>query len=94
MDELGDVWNGFASQFRPYPQLKINADSWIAILGSFFRYAGGRFSHPVDALFWISGIPEVYVLIIPCFAFASEIFRVFSRKPIFGYPVMVGAHGL
>jgi len=41
--------------------------------------------------FWIFGHPEVYVLIIPCFAFISEIVPVFSRKPIFGYPVMVGA---
>jgi len=41
--------------------------------------------------FWIFGHPEVYVLIIPCFAFVSEIIPVFSRKPIFGYPVMVGA---
>jgi cytochrome c oxidase subunit I len=41
--------------------------------------------------FWIFGHPEVYVLVIPAFAFASEIIPVFSRKPIFGYPVMVGA---
>jgi cytochrome c oxidase subunit I len=41
--------------------------------------------------FWIFGHPEVYVLIIPCFAFVSEIIPVFSRKPIFGYPVMVAA---
>ncbi|MCX6977706.1 MAG: cbb3-type cytochrome c oxidase subunit I, partial [Verrucomicrobia bacterium] len=41
--------------------------------------------------FWIFGHPEVYVLIIPGFAFASEIIPVFSRKAIFGYPVMVGA---
>ncbi len=41
--------------------------------------------------FWIFGHPEVYVLIIPAFAFASEIIPVFSRKAIFGYPVMVGA---
>src|SRR5271154_6017931 len=41
--------------------------------------------------FWIFGHPEVYILIIPCFAFMSEIIPVFSRKPIFGYPVMVGA---
>jgi cytochrome c oxidase subunit 1 len=41
--------------------------------------------------FWIFGHPEVYVLIIPCFAFISEIVPVFSRKPIFGYPIMVGA---
>jgi cytochrome c oxidase subunit I len=41
--------------------------------------------------FWIFGHPEVYVLIMPCFGFVSEIVPVFSRKAIFGYPVMVGA---
>jgi cytochrome c oxidase subunit 1 len=33
----------------------------------------------------------VYILILPGFAFVSEIIPVFSRKAIFGYPVMVGA---
>ena len=41
--------------------------------------------------FWIFGHPEVYVLIIPAFGFVSEIVPVFSRKPMFGYPIMVGA---
>ena len=41
--------------------------------------------------FWIFGHPEVYVLIIPGFAIASEIIPVFSRKPIFGYSIMVAA---
>ena len=41
--------------------------------------------------FWIFGHPEVYVLVIPAFAFASEIIPVFSRKVIFGYAVMVAA---
>jgi len=31
------------------------------------------------------------VLVIPGFAFASEIIPVFSRKAIFGYPIMVAA---
>jgi len=63
------------------------------------RYLGGHFFDTQAGgsatlwmhFFWIFGHPEVYVLIIPCFAFASEIIPVFSRKPIFGYPVMVGA---
>ena len=63
------------------------------------RYLGGHFfdaqagGAPVLWMhfFWIFGHPEVYILIIPCFAFMSEIIPVFSRKPIFGYPVMVAA---
>jgi cytochrome c oxidase subunit 1 len=39
--------------------------------------------------FWIFGHPEVYVLVLPAFAFANEIIPVFSRKVIFGYPAMV-----
>src|SRR5205809_1609817 len=41
--------------------------------------------------FWIFGHPEVYILMIPGFACASEIIPVFSRKPMFGYAAMVGA---
>jgi cytochrome c oxidase subunit 1 len=41
--------------------------------------------------FWIFGHPEVYILILPAFAFANEIIPVFSRKAIFGYPAMVAA---
>src|SRR5208337_1798184 len=63
------------------------------------RYAGAHFFDTQAGgsavlwmhFFWIFGHPEVYILIIPCFAFVSEIIPVFSRKPIFGYPVMVAA---
>src|SRR5262245_40849232 len=41
--------------------------------------------------FWIFGHPEVYILMIPAFACLSEIIPGCSRKPIFGYPIMVGA---
>jgi cytochrome c oxidase subunit 1 len=63
------------------------------------RYLGGHFFDTQSGgsavlwqhFFWIFGHPEVYILIIPGFACLSEIIPVFSRKPIFGYPVMVGA---
>ncbi len=41
--------------------------------------------------FWIFGHPEVYILVLPAFAFANEIIPVFSRKALFGYPAMVAA---
>jgi cytochrome c oxidase subunit I len=41
--------------------------------------------------FWIFGHPEVYLLVLPAFAFLNEIVPVFSRKAIFGYPAMVAA---
>ena len=40
-------------------------------------------------LFWFFGHPEVYVIALPFFGIVSEIFPVFSRKPIFGYKTLV-----
>ncbi|MDH6278811.1 cytochrome c oxidase subunit I [Prescottella agglutinans] len=42
-------------------------------------------------LFWFFGHPEVYVIALPFFGIVSEIFPVFSRKPIFGYSGLVYA---
>jgi cytochrome c oxidase subunit I len=60
-------------------------------LGHFFDTQAGGSAVIWMHFFWIFGHPEVYVLVIPAFAFASEIIPVFSRKAIFGYPIMVAA---
>jgi cytochrome c oxidase subunit I len=70
-------------------QIMLLIDRYLG--GHFFDTQAGGSAYLWMHFFWIFGHPEVYVLIIPCFAFMSEIVAVFSRKPIFGYPVMVGA---
>jgi cytochrome c oxidase subunit 1 len=63
------------------------------------RYLGGHFFDTQAGgsalmwmhFFWIFGHPEVYILVLPAFAFANEIIPVFSRKAIFGYSAMVAA---
>ena len=63
------------------------------------RYLGGHFFDTQAGgsallwahFFWIFGHPEVYLLVLPAFAFANEIIPVFSRKAIFGYSAMVAA---
>jgi cytochrome c oxidase subunit 1 len=40
-------------------------------------------------LFWLFGHPEVYILILPGMGIVSETLPVFSRKPLFGFAVVV-----
>ncbi|MFV0433573.1 MAG: cytochrome c oxidase subunit I [Leucobacter sp.] len=42
-------------------------------------------------LFWFFGHPEVYVIALPFFGIVSEVFPVFSRKPLFGYKTLIYA---
>ena len=70
-------------------QIMLLVDRFLG--GNFFNTQSGGSAILWQHFFWIFGHPEVYVLMIPGFACASEIIPVFSRKPIFGYSAMVGA---
>jgi cytochrome c oxidase subunit 1 len=70
-------------------QLMLLADRFLG--AHFFDTQAGGSAVLWQHFFWIFGHPEVYILMIPAWAFASEMIPVFSRKAIFGYPIMVAA---
>jgi cytochrome c oxidase subunit 1 len=91
------TWNAFVVQFLvilAFPVITI-----ALIFLQFDRFFGTNFyttaagGDPLlwQHLFWVFGHPEVYILILPAFGLVSEIIPTFSRKPLFGYPVMVYA---
>src|SRR5215469_3490872 len=70
-------------------QLMLLVDRYLG--GHFFDTQAGGSAVVWMHFFWIFGHPEVYILVLPAFAVASEVIPVFSRKAIFGYPAMVAA---
>ncbi|HEY3741725.1 MAG TPA: cbb3-type cytochrome c oxidase subunit I, partial [Bryobacteraceae bacterium] len=70
-------------------QIMLSIDRYLG--GHFFDTQAGGSAVLWMHFFWIFGHPEVYILVLPAFAFANEIIPVFSRKAIFGYPAMVAA---
>ena len=70
-------------------QIMLLIDRYLG--GHFFDTQAGGSATVWMHFFWIFGHPEVYVLVFPAFAIASEVIQVFSRKALFGYPAMVAA---
>jgi cytochrome c oxidase subunit 1 len=67
--------------------LLVIAERWFNI-GIFDPTKGGD---PVlmEHLFWFYSHPVVYIMVLPAFGVVGEIFPVFSRKPLFGYKMVV-----
>ena len=89
------AWTTLITQFLLLFALPVITIALILLM--FDRLFGANFFNPAAGgdpvlwqhLFWIFGHPEVYIMIIPAFGIVSEVLPVFSRKPIFGYPVIV-----
>src|SRR5437016_11861362 len=70
-------------------QLMLLLDRFLG--AHFFDTQAGGSAVLWQHFFWIFGHPEVYILMVPGFAMISEIIPVFSRKVIFGYPMVVAS---
>jgi len=63
--------------------------SGLAVSGQALDVAGGGNALLWQHLFWFLGHPEVYVLILPAMGIAAEVIANNTRKPLWGYRVMV-----
>jgi len=90
------TWMAFVVQFLLVLAFPVITIALVFLL--FDRFFGTNFYNTVSAgadpllwqhLFWIFGHPEVYILILPAFGLVSEVIPAHSKKPLFGYPVMV-----
>jgi len=89
------IWMSFVVQFLVV--LAFPAITVALILLMFDRLFGTLFFAPAAGadpllwqhLFWIFGHPEVYILILPAMGIVSEVLPTFSRKPLFGAPVVI-----
>ncbi|MGI8547163.1 MAG: cytochrome c oxidase subunit I [Gemmatimonadaceae bacterium] len=73
-------WVATASQF-------LAADRSIDT--HFFNQAEGGDAVLWQHLFWFFGHPEVYIIFMPALGMVSSIVATFTRRQVFGYPIMV-----
>lgn len=89
------TWMSFVTQFLivlAFPAVTVAL--FFLLMDRFFGttfYAIAAGADPLlwQHLFWVFGHPEVYILILPAFGLVSEILPTFSKKPLFGYNVVV-----
>jgi cytochrome c oxidase subunit I len=89
------TWSAFITQFLivlsfPIITVAVTFLMFDRFFGTnFYTIAAGADPLLWQHLFWLFGHPEVYILILPAFGLVSEVLPSFTRKPLFGYPVMV-----
>src|SRR5207244_3874843 len=91
------VWMTLVAQFlllfaHPVITVALFLLMFDRLFGSdFFNVQAGADALLWQQLFWIFGYSELYILILAAMGIVSEVLPVFSRRPLFGYPVMVFA---
>jgi cytochrome c oxidase subunit 1 len=65
--------------------------SGLVVSGQVVDVAGGGNALLWQHLFWFLAHPEVYVLILPALGIVAEVIANNTRKPLWGYRLMVGA---
>ncbi|GAA0251678.1 hypothetical protein GCM10010492_60100 [Saccharothrix mutabilis subsp. mutabilis] len=90
------TWNIFITAILVLIAFPILTAALLGLLAD--RHLGAHVFDPANGgailwqhLFWFFGHPEVYIVALPFFGIVSEIFPVFSRKPLFGYKGLVYA---
>jgi cytochrome c oxidase subunit 1 len=88
------TWNILVTSVLVLMAFPILAAALLALLAD--RVLGSHVFDPATGgpllwqhLFWFFGHPEVYIVALPFFGIISEVLPVFSRKPIFGYKMLV-----
>jgi cytochrome c oxidase subunit 1 len=89
------VWSMIVVSF-----MIIFAMPWVAVGSQFLamdRAIDTHLFNPAEGgdailwqhLFWFFGHPEVYIIFLPALGMVSSIVTTFTRRQVFGYPVMV-----
>ena len=89
------TWNLFLTSFMVLVAFPVLTGALIMLVAD--RHFGTHFFDPTAGgspilwqhLFWFFGHPEVYIVALPFFGVVTEVFPVFSRKPVFGYKGLV-----
>lgn len=89
------TWNLLLTSVMVLMAFPVLSGALILLLAD--RHLGAHLFEPTGGgspilwqhLFWFFGHPEVYIVALPFFGVVTEIFPVFSRRPVFGYKGLV-----